>query len=298
MGLRGSAARRCTGAMALLWALAGAPAGAATISLEASAKCHDGGVKDSEGGPGVPVANCSWSVAQGGLFPRSGTVTGSAEARIGYRAVGVTASAQASLTTKLTSDFGTDVTASSHLEDFFFMTATLPDGTPVSNGYMQINAIATGEVHLNTSGAGYLSTVQLDYLLSVGGFSVASNSIYMLDGDPPQQIVQPFAVVVPWQAGLAVPIIMQANAVVDAVLFDDGSVDALAQFGNSLDWLGISNVTDAGGNPVASFTALSADGSVDWGAAAVVPLPAAGWLFASGLVALLGLMGRRRAAQG
>ena len=62
-----------------------------------------------------------------------------------------------------------------------------------------------------------------------------------------------------------IPVIMKATLTVTGQLTDDGDVDLMVDFSNSLDWVSITNVTDDAGVPVASFTALSSDGS-DWAA--------------------------------
>lgn len=88
---------------------------------------------------------------------------------------------------------------------------------------------------------------------------------------------------------------MWAEASLDAKLEASGNFDGIVEFGNSLDWLGITSVTDGEGNPVASFTAISPDTSVDCGQAAV-PVPAAVWLFGSGLLGLVGMARCKEAA--
>ena len=75
----------------------------------------------------------------------------------------------------------------------------------------------------------------------------------------------PLAGVVPWIRGQPIQIQMLANASLDALLEASGSFSGIVEFGNSLDWLGITSVTDDAGNPVASFTAMSPDTGVDWG---------------------------------
>lgn len=73
------------------------------------------------------------------------------------------------------------------------------------------------------------------------------------------------------------------------------SAEMTAAYGNSLLWAGISSVTDASGNPVDLASALG-DSGFDYRQSTVVPLPAAGWLLGSGILALGGLARRRRAA--
>jgi len=66
-----------------------------------------------------------------------------------------------------------------------------------------------------------------------------------------------------------------------------------ADFSHSMRWAGISSVIDADGNPVELASALG-DSGFDYLHAAVVPLPASGWLLLSGLALLARL--RRPAA--
>jgi hypothetical protein len=66
--------------------------------------------------------------------------------------------------------------------------------------------------------------------------------------------------------------------------------DATLNFINTIAWQGISSVTDGQGNPVVEFE-LTSDSLTDWRqpAANPVPVPAAVWLFGSGLLGLIGV---------
>lgn len=242
---------------------------ALSLNMSATAKCLLGGnIVDEDGGPGFPVAHCDRQVNINNIVvKKNGTTTGDALAIAGFRNVGVSATASADLQTNLPENFGAVVTASAQVQDTFFMDAALPDGTPVGNGFMQINVVTQGSVSLTTGGSAsssLFSEANLNYVLTVGGFAVASNQVNLVPGDGPQIVTAVLAVTVPWQRGLAIPIFMTANASVDANLTFSGSVEARADFGHTMRWMGISNVTDADGNPVGSFTALSPEGG-DWG---------------------------------
>lgn len=242
---------------------------ALSLNMSANAECIEAGnIVDEDGGPGFPVAHCDHQVnVNNYIVKKNGTTTGDASAIAGFRNVGVNATASADLQTNLPENFGATVTASAQVQDTFFMDAMLPDGTPVGNGFMQINAVTLGSISLNLGGnaqSSLFSEANLNYLLTVGGYAVASNQVNLLPGDGPQFVTAVLAVTLPWQRGLPIPILMTANASVNANLTFTGSVEAKADFGNTMRWLGISNVTDAVGNPVASFTALSPEGR-NWG---------------------------------
>lgn len=64
-----------------------------------------------------------------------------------------------------------------------------------------------------------------------------------------------------------------------------------ASFGNTIAWGGIVDLRDANGVAITDFSALSATSGFDYTNAYVsaVPIPAAAWLFGSGLLGLLGM---------
>ena len=75
-------------------------------------------------------------------------------------------------------------------------------------------------------------------------------------------------------------------------------VDAMgeASFGNTIAWGGIVDLRDANGVAITDFNALSADTGFNYANAyvAAVPVPAAVWLFGSGLLGLVGVARRGR----
>jgi hypothetical protein len=207
----------------------------------------------------------------------------------------------ATLQTRFPTVFGGKAVAEARLDDLFVMTGVLPAGTPASHGLMNIDAVATGQIRLDTSGAASLNTEAfLHYVLSVGSSTISNTEIVFLGELAPGEVrtinVSFVIPAVPFVAGMAIPVQMSARAELVGELFDDGSVDGRIQFGNSLDWLGIANVTDTLGTPLASFAAISPDTGVDWGAVAAVPEPATWAMFLGGL-AVVGLAVRRRRAR-
>lgn len=93
-----------------------------------------------------------------------------------------------------------------------------------------------------------------------------------------------------------VPIEIRVALNVSASATDSGS--AGAQFGNTLEWGGITELRDSSGSLVGSYNLVSGSG-VDWrqavAAPAVVPLPAGFGLLCSGLLGLALAARRRRA---
>ena len=294
----------CLGACVLLLALASS--GHAAISFHTEAVCIDNGtVQDGIAG-GLPVASaaCSYSVNRSGLNRRAGSAEATAQAVAGARSVGVDVSVDAALGTAFPTVFGANAIADARIEDTFIVTGTLPLGTPVSSGLMSISAIATGQIRLDTSGGASLNTQAfLHYVIAVGAGGTSQTEIFFLGDLAPGElrvVNVPFVIpAVPFLAGAAIPVSMTARAELTGELVDDGTIDARIQFGNSLEWLGISDVTDAAGTPLASFSALSPGTGVDWGAVPAVPEPAQWLTFACGLgMVLLARARRRRSGRG
>lgn len=279
-------------ALAALSAWLNAPVSAyAAFSFEAEAVCiDDGTVKDGiPGGVAAPSAACTFTVNRGGINRRAGSASANAQAIAAARAVGVDVTVDATLTdTFVPTVFGATAKADARLDDVFVMTGTLPTGTPVSNGLMDIQAVATGQIRLDANGAATLNTrAFLNYAIAVGSGGASETQLVFLGDLMPGEvrvINVPFVIpAVPFTAGLAIPVQMSARADLFAELEHEGSIEGRIEFGNSLDWTGITNVTDAAGTPLASFSAISPDTGVNWGAAAPIPEPAAWLLLLSGL---------------
>lgn len=258
-------------------------AAALEVIISTDVSCIDNGtIMDADGGPAIPSAHCEYSVNRTGIFRRVGNATADAAANAGFRSVGVLATAHAALDTNLPNNFGGRASARAELRDVFIMDARQANGTPVLAGHLSVNLATTGLVMLTGDGQADLSEATLQYTIVVGGGGM-TDLVQSFLGEPPQPVTAILPpIVVPWQAGLPIDIVMSAFASVDANLTFTGWVDVSADFGSTLRWLGISDVVDANGLPVASFTALSPDGA-DWGSFAPVPIPGAGVLLASAL---------------
>ena len=304
--MRSSSISLLVSGCALALVIANAPGAQAAIAFQTEAICIDNGnVQDGIAG-GLPVASasCSYSVNRSGLNRRVGSAEASAQAIVGVRSVGVDVSVDATLATAFPTVFGAKAIADARIDDSFVVTGTLPPGTPVGNGLMQINAVATGQIRLDASGAASLNTQAfLHYVIAVGaGAGGASDTeiVFLGDLEPGEvrTINVPFVIpAVPFIGGAPISVQMSARAELTGELTNDGAVGARIQFGNSLDWLGISNVTDAAGTPLASFSAISSETGVDWGAVTAVPEPAAWVLFACGLGIVLVARGKRGRTQ-
>ena len=138
---------------------------------------------------------------------------------------------------------------------------------------MQINALLTGSLMIEGNGVvvNSLTSGELSYQFFVGtSFSMGSEMVLPLNDF--KAIVVPISVNVPWEVGVGLPVQMMVEASASATMFGDGFARTEIDFGNSLEWLGISEVTDLAGNPVESFSAVGLDGT-DY-ALSAVPIPA------------------------
>jgi hypothetical protein len=289
------------GVLWLLGAWGFDPVAQAAQALFVEAVCiDDGAVQDGlEGGMAAPHAACAYAVNRpAGFNRRVGSASADAQAIAGVRSVGVDILVDAELSTSLPTVFGGRAVAEARIDDTFIVTGNLPLGTPVGNGLMQINALAMGQIRLDTAGSVTVNTYALlHYGIAVGSESKSFSELVYIGDLQPGEIRAfnvPFLIpAVPFLGHVSIPVSMFARAQILAELDDDGSVDGRVQFGNSLHWLGLSNVTDASGTPLASFSAVSGDTGVDWGAFVAVPAPAA-WLSMLSSAALLGVATRRR----
>jgi hypothetical protein len=70
-----------------------------------------------------------------------------------------------------------------------------------------------------------------------------------------------------------------------------------ADLGHTIAWGGITNLRDENGQAISGFTAISASSGYDYVNAfpSAVPIPAAAWLFGSGLLGLVGVARRSTA---
>ena len=274
--------------------------GAATYSL--GARCIDllSFVQIVDPYPGT-AGNCSDS-ASDELHTSSSDAR--VELRVGTRRIGVVTQANASLHLfePVPSRLLSEATISASLTDRFDMIALDSQGNFVAAGSMDIDIIASGLVSLQGSGSFAtpslpdVSESYLKYEITSGAGSVSDDVTITAPQTATRSVSTPISVRVNWLAGDAFTFAMSVLSQSYVVLGTDGSARASVEFGNSLDWLGIRNVTDANGVPVASFSAISPDTGVDWGDYVSVPEPptAPGALVGA---AVLGWLCRRKAGR-
>lgn len=199
------------------------------------------------------------------------------ELRLGPRKIGVVTYAAGSLTLvdPIPTVLKSEAVSSANLTDRFEMLARDAAGNLVSSGSMDIDLIATGLVSLQ--GTGSFATPPLpDASLASLAFEFSWSSGRTEDRvsvtAPTSQVVPvsaPITVRASWTAGKPFTFAMSVLAASCVVLGSDGSGTARVVFGNSWDWLGIRNVANAASQPVASFSTISPDSGIDWGAPAV-----------------------------
>jgi hypothetical protein len=254
--------------------LATTPAAALTLGTSSSATCLDNGVVQDQLSGG-PSSSCTYQVNQGGFLSRQLDMDGTVTAVAAFRSVGVDANAHISQNASVPQPATVSLAADASMQDVIVLDASFPDGTPVPGGFFSLSAIATGTMSFTGFPLSNASQAVLDVSILVGGVGVAADQFLIDPASPTVGIGLPVAAVIPWVQGTAIPVIMQVSLSGDLVLAVDGDVSLDVDFSGSLDWLGISNVTDTSGTPVASFTAKTPEG-LDW--AVALPEPALGWL--------------------
>jgi hypothetical protein len=217
------------------------------------------------------------------------TASGNALTQIkaGQRRLGIDSKATASLSRVhdyMTAATIVQTTGFAYLVDDFDTVAKDAQGNRIAAGYMDVDILASGVVSLSGSGAGLsgYSSSQLSYriaMLSAGNVE-ASFSINYADTVPVDAV---FTARWYWEAG-STNLTMEVRAMTSAFMTATGSAAAHVDFGNSLHWLGVRNVTDLTGVPVASFSMVSAGTNVDWSVyTPPVPEPATWGLMLAGL---------------
>jgi hypothetical protein len=251
------------------------PVRAASVFFETSAKAFDKAVAvQSDGGAG-PFAQVDHTVNTSFPLRNIGNTKGTATAIAGPRMVGLKLEGEAQLNTQLNTGFGVELKAKAQVIDVFILDARLPDGSVVPSGFFGFSALARGQVDFyGTTTLNDFSSAELRYTLNVGQLGGGSDDILRMptSASSPRIVATPLAGVIPWFQGQPVQILMLADASLDAKLEASGNFDGIVEFGNSLEWQGITDVTDDAGNPVASFTAMSPDTGVDWGQPKASPL--------------------------
>ena len=283
--------------LGLVCALPPAAQAATTASVQTSAKCIDDGVvKTSQFKSNAP-ATCTYSVDRPGFNRRVGNSRGFANGFINANTAGVATFSNTVLDdTALPTVFGAETRAFARVNGFFRPNGTNANGTRVGSGYMTINFSATGSLTLDGEGDDFItSNGYLRYSVDIDN-QVRTESEYDLFAINDSQTLNTLhsATQIHWDGNSLMQFGMQAEAYSYGILENVGKVDVEVSFLSTLKWLGISNVTDEQGNPVASFTAISDDGSFDWASASPVPEVSTAWLFASGALALWFARSRRR----
>ena len=288
-----SGAQIMIGAACLLAATVGHAALTATVS----STCIDslGGIETINPETSGGSSQCSFTSSNA-----EHTASGSALTQIkaGYRRLGIDSKATASLNRVhdyMTASTIVQTTGHAILVDKFDMVAKDAQGNRIAAGYMDVDIMASGVVSLSGSGAGLsgFSSAQLGYRIEMLSARHAEGqvSISYADSVPVDAV---FSERWYWQDG-ATTLTMEVRAMTSAFMTATGSADARVDFGNSLHWLGVRNITDAGGVPVASFSMVSADTGIDWGVyTAPVPEPATWVLLLAGAGLVGWFAGRQR----
>jgi hypothetical protein len=228
--------------------------------------------------------------------PDAGT-TGLNFLQAAYAPKTVKASASASGSSTFLMSTYTQVAAK--YRDTFFLDAIDSTGLRVFSGTFTATATFSGTAEASGSGS-YNALATVFGSMTVGNIGSPSQRILTTDGSRP--LFLPVSINVPWVAGAPIPILMQAVAEASGsagnqVGSASGSFSAEGDLMSTIEWTGITEVLDGNGNPVSSFTAMSADG-IDYATgSAVVPLPATAWLFGSAIIGA-GLINRRKRKKG
>lgn len=278
-----------------LFAVSNAHAG---LTLEVSSTCIDslGGIEEINPATSGGTSHCNFTSSNAEHTASGNALT---MIRAGQRRVGIDSKATASL--NRVHDYMpayTIVQTTGHvtLIEPLTMAAKDADGNAVGSGYMDVNVLASGVVSLSGSGAGLsgVSSSKLRYRfeLASGGHVDGNVSINYADSVPVDGLLTERWF---WESGTSTSLTLEVETFTSAFMTGTGTADAHVDFANSLDWLGVRNVTDIHGTPVASFSMVGADTGVDWGKyQPPVPEPSTWGLMLAGL-GLLGWTARRQA---
>jgi len=253
-----------------------------SISFSSAAECNAGLGRITNSGP-MPAANCSQEQFIPGGPGQSVTITADASARSnwGQQRIGVHAEALVSMS-RPAGLFHASATTMIHLTDEFNIEALNTGGLSVDSGTLTATMLVVGSLQsLAVATPTAVTGARLDFDLRVGDSAPIVDTL-LLTPSSFASFAIPVVINASWVSGQPILVDMTAVATAVAEATGENGVQSIAQFGNSLEWGGIQQVLDEQGMPVASFTALSPDG-VNWASPAVVPLPAAAWLFGSAL---------------
>lgn len=271
----------------------------AVLVDEVSSVCTDslGGIVLIEPSSNAGLSSCHFSMSNSEHVASGAAAV---QIKVADRKVGVVSSANASLQLLDTVGGMTVVQSAGHakLTDSFGAVAKDAAGNAVTAGYMDVDVLATGTMSFSGSGEGLngSSSARIHYTfeLQYGG-TVAKS--FQLTAPGTQPLSARLSHRIEWFAGDKIWLSMEVDAATNAFLGGSGTADAKVDFGNSLDWLGVRNVTDLNGVPVASYSMVSADSGVDWGVyTPAVPEPASWGLLLAGLGLTLGVVRRQRRA--
>lgn len=98
-----------------------------------------------------------------------------------------------------------------------------------------------------------------------------------------------------WSAKLWMSAMVGASTSTNLIGGGEALAYGAADLGNTIAWSGITELRDASGQLISDFSAISATSGFDYRNAYVsaVPIPAAAWLFGSGLLGLIGVTRRK-----
>jgi len=289
---------RGTAGFALASALALSTPVAATGIIETAAHCLDGGSIQSNQGSSVR-ATCSRGVSEPGPPYRIGATNAEAlvTSSLGdnrYKQ-GVSAGAATILNTdgpdKL---FGARAYVSVLDADWFTFNAVdindvaIPGGRAVVNLRLRGSLLLSGGTDLSNSFSRLSYAVALENEL---GESSRARGDLRLDSPGVQAVDQEIAIPVTWDGRIdfSMTLIAEVQAMVDRT----GSAQGASSFASSLEWLGIDQVTDKNGAPVASFLAMNPETGVNWGVPSPVPEPAV-WVLLGAALPMIALRCRQR----
>lgn len=258
----------------------------ASLTLEVSSSCIDslGGIETINPATSSASSHCNFTSSNAEHTASGNALT---QIKAGQRRLGIDSKATASLSRVhdyVTAATIVQTTGRAVLVDNFDMIARDAAGNRISAGYMDVDIAASGVVSLGGSGAGLsgYSSAQLSYRIEMLSASHVEGrvSINYADSVPVDAL---FTERWFWQEG-STSLTMEVQATTSAFMTATGSADARVDFGNSLDWLGVRNVTDMNAVPVASFSMVSAGTGVDWGTyTPPVPEPATWALMLAGM---------------